>query len=156
MKELDCLNDVKICKSFKFLSAGLDKLANKMLKEKDLSVTQGIVLVWLEESKTGALPIKTIEKRFGTAQSTTLGVVNRLEQKHLVTSHVNEQHIKIVTLTDAGRALVPSAKDCFVQADSSVFEGFTLGERALFVELLQKAEKNLLQKHGVDMGGYYE
>lgn len=148
--------DIKLCKSFKFLSANMDKILNNKLKEKDLSITQGIALIMLWEDGDGELPIKVLEKKFGTAQSTTLGVVNRLEQKGLVTSYLTEHRTKIVKITQEGLALLDIIRNYALEADELFFTGFSLGERFMFIELLKKAENNILQQRDIEMEGFYE
>lgn len=150
------MEGTKICKSFKFLSANLEKIVNKKLKEKDLSITQGLVLLWLNEESSNQLPIKTIEKKFGTAQSTTLGVINRLEQKKLVATCLSEHRTKIVKMTQDGLALVAFIETYVEAADDMVLDGFSCGEKMLFFELLKRAEHNLLQQHDIEMEEYYE
>lgn len=150
------MEKIKIGKSFKFISSSLDKIINKNLRDRGLSATQGIVLVWLNDEKTNELPIKTIEKRFGTAQSTTLGVINRLEQKGLITTHLSEQRSKIAKITPAGRELIDFVIEQIKAAEDMMVEDFTQGEKALFFELIRKAEHKLLQQQGVDMKEYYE
>lgn len=150
------MSDIKLGKSFKFLSAGIEKVANRMLKEVDLSMAQSIALIWLGEAEGHELPIKVIERRFGKAQSTTLGIINRLEQKGLVSTCLREHKTKHVTITPQGLALVDIICTSMRTADELLFEGFTPGERMLFIELLRKAEGNLLQQHGIEMGDYYE
>lgn len=150
------MEETKLCKSFKFLSSNLEKVMNKKLKEQDLSITQGIVLLWLNDEESKELPIKSIEKMFGTAQSTTLGVINRLEQKKLVTTCLSEHRTKIVKMTAEGMALLPFIQTYIEESDNTVLTGFSLGERMLFFELLRRAEHNLLQQHDIEMREYYE
>lgn len=144
------MNKLKICETFKSLSVKVEKLINKQLKSKDLSLTQGIVLVWLSETKLKELSVKEIEKKFGTAQSTTLGVINRLEQKELVTTYFTEQRKKNVKITDAGIDLVSIIESYINDFDELMFNGFTTGEKMIFIELLQRAENNISQYQAIN------
>lgn len=144
------MESIKIGKSLKLLSTGWEKALNRRLKEIDLSATQALVLTWLSDAETMTLPIKTIEKRFGTAQSTTLGIVNRLEKKGLVETELNAHRTKDVRITPDGLCHVPAIVVYIQEADDQFFSGFTSGEKTLFLELLQKAETTLLQQHDIE------
>lgn len=144
------MEKIKLCKSFKFLGSNLDKLLNNRLREHDISITQGLALIWLAEEETGQLPIKTLEKMYGTAQSTTLGVINRLEQKNLVTTNLSEQRTKIVCVTEDGRKFVSIIEKYAMEVDELMFLDFSLGERLLFIELLNRAENNIMQQHDIN------
>ncbi len=152
------MEDIKLCKSFKFLSVNLEKILNSKLKAFDLSITQGLVLFWLDEAETGELPIKTIEKRYGTAQSTTLGIINRLEQKGLITTYLSEHRTKMVRIAPKSTELVNIIKPQIQAAEEQVFCGFTPGERLMFIELLHKIENSVMQQQGIkiEVGDYYE
>lgn len=150
------MENQKLGKTFKFLSYSIEKIVNKKLKEKDLSITQGIVLLWLNDESEKELPIKSIEKKFGKAQSTTLGIINRLEDKALVTSTLNESRSKIIKITEKGLNLVDEIEEYIIETDDITLSGFSEGEKMIFLELLRKAEKNLLQQHNIDMEDYYE
>ncbi len=150
------MNEIKLCKSFKFLSTNLDKIINKKLKKYGLSMSQGVVLLWLHDASEGELLIKEIEKKFGTAQSTIFGVIQRLSQKGLVETYLSEQRNKIVKITKQGSLHIDCIKTAMMEADALVFESFTEGEKILFGELLRKSEKVLLQYHHMDIGEYYD
>lgn len=122
---------------------------NLRLKKLDLSMTQGIALIWLEETPDHELPIKTLEKMFETAQPTTLGVINRLEQKNLVTTHLSGKRKKIVKITENGLNIVEDIKECIEEVEALFFRNFTIGEHAIFMELLQKAKNNILQYQAI-------
>ncbi len=137
------MQDVKLGRVIKFLSTNLEKNANKELKTFDLSLTQGIVLKWLNDEENHTLTIKEIEKRAGTAQSTIFGVICRLENKGLVETFLIE-HKKVVKITAQGMGLCAVLESAIDKTHSIFFKNFTEGERKLFVELLQKAESNFL------------
>lgn len=119
------------------------KQVNHLLKDYDLSMTQGIALVWLEEAEGQELSIKTMEKLFETSQPTTLGVINRLEQKNLVSTHITEKRTKMVKITDHGLNMTTIIKECIEAVEAIVFKDFTQGERILFMELLHKVKLNI-------------
>ncbi len=134
----------KLGKILKALSIGEEKEMNHKLKEKDLSVTQGFVLVWLSAEKSKELPIKVIEKNFGTAQSTTLGIVNRLEQKGLITTYLTQQRTKHVKITDDGENLVEFIYSSIIETENILLHNFSEAEANQFISFLQRAEHNLI------------
>lgn len=127
------------------ISINNQKLVNHQLKDLDLSMTQGIALVWLDEAEEKELSIKTLEKMFETSQPTTLGVINRLEQKQLVSTQITQKRTKMVKITDDGLNMIVSIKKCLDEAEEIIFKDFTEGEKTLFMELLHKAKNNISQ-----------
>ncbi|MFI3250964.1 MAG: hypothetical protein R3Y07_08375 [Eubacteriales bacterium] len=126
------------------------KQINHRLNQFDLSMAQGLVLIFLQEAEGHELPIKTLEKMSETAQPTMLGVINRLEQKNFITTHLSEKRKKMVKITEAGLEMIPQLKECIEEVERIFFHDFTVGEHAIFMELLQKAKHNLLQYHAID------
>lgn len=125
----------------------MEKSLNKLLKDSDLSAVQGIVLVWLNDEETKELPIKAIEKRSVTSQPTTHGIINRLEQKGLVSSYLTQQRTKIVKITDDGLSLVGKIQEYIQIVDEMLFKGFTQEEIDLFLDFLKRAEDNILNRN---------
>ncbi len=137
------MNEVKIGKVIKYVSASLEKRANNLLKKEDLSLSQGILLIWLDDTEGKELSIKEIEKKYGTAQSTTFGIVNRLENKGYIETYALNTKTKMVKLCDAGAHKVDFIKKCVLSSEGEMFKGFTVGEKTIFTELLIRAESNL-------------
>lgn len=127
------------------------KQVNHQMKDLDLSMTQSIGLLWLDEADGNELPIKTMEKMYETAQPTTLGVINRLEQKNLVTTYLTEKRKKMVKITPEGLELVGSIRQRIEQVESTYFHNFSSGERTIFLELLQKLKQNISQYQTIDV-----
>lgn len=123
---------------------------NHRLKKLDLTMAQGLVLIFLEEAEGHELAIKTLEKMSETSQPTMLGVINRLEQKNFVSSHLTDKRKKMVKLTEEGLITIPCIKECIEDVEKIFFHDFTSGEHTIFMELLQKAKNNLLQYHTID------
>lgn len=132
------------------------KQINQRLKKLDLSLAQGLVLIWLEEAEEHELAIKTLEKMSETAQPTMLGVINRLEQKDFVVTHLTNTRKKVVKITEEGLSMVESVRTCIEETEAIFFLNFTSGEHALFMELLQKAKNNILQYQAIDELGEKE
>lgn len=138
-------------KIIKIINTNMHKQLNNRLKELDLSITQGIALICLYEADNKELPIKSLEKIFETAQSTTLGVINRLEQKKLVTTYLTQQRTKIVKITDEGCEMISVIKVHIREVEKLFFKDFTIGEKTLFLEMLDRAKKNVSQEHDINL-----
>lgn len=126
------------------------KQINQRLKKSDLSMAQGLVLIFLQEADGHELAIKILEKMAETSQPTMLGVINRLEQKQFVTTHLTEKRKKMVTLTEDGLNTIPYISECIQEVEKIFFQNFTVGEYAIFMELLQRTKNNILQYHTID------
>ena len=62
----------------------MEKNANNVLREQELTISQSGVLVLLDEKEGKTASFKELEKDFGVSQPTMVGILNRLVQKDLV------------------------------------------------------------------------
>ncbi len=136
------MENYHVGKVIKRISILIEKNINKMLAEKDLSSTQGFVLLFLSKCKNQTSTIKEIEKEFDTAQSTVFGIVTRLEKKGFVTSFVDENRIKFVVITKDGLELSDYIEKSIKTCEKNVFSCLTSTEQSIFIELLKKFEQN--------------
>ena len=137
------MEDFKLTKSIKHILTTLEKCINHRLKEKDLSMSQGVILVKISESEKGERSLKALEKEFSVAQSTIFGVIARLEKKGLVTTYLHDNKTKVARVTDEGRALTQFIMSSIHDVESGMFDEFTEIEKMMFIELLKKMEFNL-------------
>lgn len=144
------MEKVKIAKVLKRIGTSIEKDMNKLLKDKDISASQGMMICVLAEKKNGTLPIKALEKHMAVSQPTALGVINRMEAKGLVSTFVTEQRTKMVSLTDAGFELRDHVVGCIQKAEEGIFANFTTVEKMMFEELLRKIDANVCQYHAID------
>ena len=129
----------------KHISDALQRDCNNALKATGLTMSQLTALHHLEDAPDGALPLKELERRLQVAQSTAAGIISRLEQKGLAKGNTDstDRRIKIVQITDAGRACFAKA---LVYADNSetyLLSALTKEEQLLFNLLLKKVSENL-------------
>lgn len=91
------------------------------------------------------IPLKDLEKLLHVAQSTTAGIVHRLEQKRLVTSlgDASDKRIKLVKLTPLGEQYCKSAEQNMREAEENLLSGLTETEKNIFNSLLQKVQETL-------------
>lgn len=136
------MEEFKLAKSMKHIITYIEKDINIKLKEKDLSFSQGVILVKISESENGEIPLKKLERKFAVAQSTIFGVISRLEKKGLVETYLSEHKIKVAKITEDGRDLIDFIVNSIRATENDMFKGISVEERSIFIELLKKVEDN--------------
>ncbi|NLD36633.1 MAG: MarR family transcriptional regulator [Desulfatiglans sp.] len=123
----------------------LERMANRELKEKDLTVSQMRVLWALKNSESGSLTLKELEKLLRNSQPTTLGIAKRLEEKGFVKGEFDssDKRIKFVKLAPKGEEVCQDSHVHMDETEEKFLKGLTKGERTLFTELLIKINKNI-------------
>ncbi len=123
-----------------------EKKANSRMKEKDLTFSQMSALIEILKMPAGKTTFKELEKRLSLAQSTTVGLISRLEQKQLV--HVSgdkdDKRIKYVEITPLGEKYCNEARQEMEDTERKLFANFSEGEVETLLSLLKKV--NLLIK----------
>ncbi len=118
----------------------IEKKANALLRQQDLTLSQMNVLMELEASPNHQLTLKELEGLLHVAQSTAAGIVVRLEQKGFVESFTdeNDRRVKKVMLTPAGRQCCKNAASDVKEIEAKLLSGLTEAEKLLFLDLLEK------------------
>ena len=102
----------------------LEKMSNKDLKEKGLTLVQVSALFSINDTAEKKVTFKELEKILHLAQSTTVGIISRLEQKNLVTS-------------------CKEAEDSMLKTETFLLSNLTEIEKVLFKDLLEKVNNTL-------------
>ena len=109
------------------INNAFEKKANSRLKEKDLTFSQMSALIEILNMPAGKTTFKELEKRLSLAQSTTVGLISRLEQKKLV--HVSgdkdDKRIKYVEITSLGEKFCNEAKQEMEDTERRLFANFS-------------------------------
>ncbi len=118
----------------------LHKNANNFMRSEDLTVVQFAALLELDHSPEKQLPLKTLEQRLHVAQSTTAGIVSRLEQKGLAEglNDDSDKRIKVVHITPAGMEKIQAGELSLMRAENALLSGLTETEKDIFYALLKK------------------
>lgn len=138
----------QIFELLKRISDTLEKRANSDLQSNGVTASQLKMLFAVLESerleKRGCITLKELERHFGVAQSTTAGIIKRLEIKKLVESvnDGNDKRIKSVRITDSGRDICSNAGNAMKKSHDKMLKGFTDEEKLIFKKLLQKLLNN--------------
>ena len=123
----------------------IEKKANAMLRQQDLTLSQMNVLMELETATSHQLTLKELEGLLHVAQSTAAGIVMRLEQKGFVESFTdeNDRRVKKVTITPAGMECCKNAASDVKDIEAKLLSGLTEAEKVLFLDLLEKVFNGL-------------
>lgn len=108
--------DTQLCFALYSASNQLTQIYRALLKPLDVTYTQFIVLMALDEEDN--ISISTLAQRIGITKATMTPLLKRLEEKKLITRKVeatNERQ-KNIALTKAGHKLLTKAPDITDQA----------------------------------------
>ena len=129
----------------KQINSTLEKNANNTLREQDLTIAQVSALLTIRDFPEQQISLKELEKLLHVAQSTTAGIISRLEQKGLVTGFGDafDKRIKLVKITPLGEQYCKSAEQNMTEAEENLLSGLTETEKSIFRSLLQKVQETL-------------
>lgn len=129
----------------KQINSTLEKNANNTLRKQDLTFAQVSALLAIRDFPEQKISLKELEKILHVAQSTTAGIINRLEQKGLVTGFGDscDKRIKLVQITPSGEECCRNAEQNMKEAEKNLLSGLNETERILFNNLLQKVSAAL-------------
>lgn len=118
----------------------LEKRANNQLKADNLTYSQMSVLVTIRNVPAKKLTFKELEKCLSLAQSTTAGLIFRLEQKKLVSvsGDTEDKRIKYVEITALGEKFCNKAKQEMEHTEKLLLENLSDEERENLLTLLEK------------------
>lgn len=123
----------------------LEKIANSQLKAKDLTLSQMTALVEILKAPTRKLTFKELEKCLSLAQSTTAGLIFRLEQKKLVSvsGDTDDKRIKYVEITPVGEKFCKEAKQEIDDTEKKLLENLSAAERENLLSLLEEINRTI-------------
>lgn len=124
----------------KFLHDRAEKMANNSLREKDLTLAQAHVLGYLRAKPDFQAPSKELEKSMNVAQSTSAGLIARLEKKSFIETFTdpNDKRVKLVQLTNVGLTAMQEIKGKFDAVEDKLLENLTEEEKETFFALIRK------------------
>ena len=122
----------------------MEKNANNVLREQDLTISQSGVLVLLDEKEGKTASFKELEKDFGVSQPTMVGILNRLEQKDLVEvlNDTEDKRIRKAHLTQKGADKCKEGYKHMNSAEEQLLKSLTNNEKKEFNRLLLKVRKS--------------
>jgi DNA-binding MarR family transcriptional regulator len=86
-----------------------------------------------------------LQQRSGVTSATLTGLLDKLEQRGYIVRALSaaDGRAKVVALTPAGNELFAQLIDVFHEFEQAMLKGFSLSERALFTDWLQRIALNL-------------
>ena len=122
----------------------MEKNANNILREQELTISQSGVLVLLDEKEGKTASFKDLEKDFGVSQPTMVGILNRLVQKDFVEilTDSEDKRIKKAHLTQKGVAKCKDGYKHMNSAEEQLLKSLTDDEKVEFNRLLLKIRKS--------------
>ena len=122
----------------------LEKNANNVLREQELTISQSGVLVLLDEKAGKTASFKELEKEFGVSQPTMVGILNRLVQKDLVEvlTDPKDKRIRKAHLTQKGADKCKEGYKHMNLAEDKLLKSLTDDEKIEFNRLLLKVRKS--------------
>ena len=122
----------------------MEKNANNVLREQNLTISQSGVLVLLDEKEGKTASFKELEKEFGVSQPTMAGILNRLVQKDLVEvlTDSEDKRIRKAHLTQKGADKCKEGYKHMNSAEEQLLKSLTDDEKKEFNRLLLKVRKS--------------
>lgn len=122
------------------INNALEKRVNSQLKAKDLTLSQMTALIEILNAPAKKLTFKELEKRLSLAQSTTAGLISRLEQKKLVSvsGDADDKRIKYVEITSLGIKFCNEARLEMEHTEKILLEGLSAVEKENLLSMLEK------------------
>lgn len=133
-----------ILKLLKHIHDNVEQKLNAILKSQDLTLSQGHILKFLHYQENYQSNFKEIEKYLDIAQSTTVGLVSRLEKKNFVETFTDpsDKRVKIVKLTPTGLNIIGYSQTSMDQFEKEMVSNLSEIELSLFAELLRKVNSS--------------
>lgn len=122
----------------------MEKNANNVLREQELTISQSGVLVLLDEKEGKTASFKELEKDFGVSQPTMVGILNRLVQKDFVEvlTDSEDKRIRKAHLTQKGADKCKEGYKHMNSAEEQLLKSLTDDEKTEFNRLLLKVRES--------------
>lgn len=125
------------------INNALEKRVNNQLKEKDLTFSQMSALIEILNAPAKKLTFKELEKCLSLAQSTTAGLISRLEQKKLVavSGDSDDRRIKYVEITSLGEKFCQEARQEMEHTEKMLLENLSTAEKESLLSMLEEVNR---------------
>lgn len=125
----------------------LEKRMNNQLRKQGLTFSQINVLATLASTSEKKLSFKELEKQLALAQSTTAGLISRLEQKRLVSIYgdKDDKRIKYVEITALGIKCCEDAEQNMENTEKELVSCLSETERKTFFSLLKDVNDTVMK-----------
>jgi DNA-binding MarR family transcriptional regulator len=133
---------------FRRLSHAAKKETDNNLKRLDLTMSQGLVLEYLNNTHVEELTQRAIEQHFNLQHPTVSGILKRLEKNGFITTSVNktDRRVKNIHLTEKAREMELIARQDKQYMEDTMMKGLTKAEVETLRTLLNKVLKNVTEE----------
>lgn len=138
------MNEINTCGMLiRQIHNALEKIVNNQLKAKGLTFSQMSALIEILNTPARKLTFKELEKCLSLAQSTTAGLISRLEQKNLVSvsGDTDDKRIKYVEITSPGEKFCKEAKQEMEQTEKNLLKNLSDPEKESLLSLLEEVNR---------------
>lgn len=138
------MNEINTCGMLiRQINNALEKRVNNQLKAKDLTISQMSALIEVLNAPGRKLPFKEMEKCLSLAQSTTAGLISRLEQKKLVSvsGDTDDKRIKYVEITSLGEKFCKEARQEMDHTEKMLLKNLSAVDRENLLSLLEEVNR---------------
>lgn len=111
----------------------------------DIGIHRSAHMILLSIKKNGGIPSqKRLAEIVGITPAAVTGALKTLEKSGYITRNFGQDsRYNEVNITDAGLALLSSARSMFSQIDKALFQGFDEEELDTYIYCLDKMQKNM-------------
>ncbi|MDY2735766.1 MarR family winged helix-turn-helix transcriptional regulator [Intestinibacter sp.] len=130
---------------FKQIHIAFESRCNKNLQRYNLTQSQMDVLVYLKHHGSSTVTQRDLEAGLRLTNPTITGILNRLEDKNLITreTNLNDRRSKIIKMTDKSKIVLEESYIDLKELESQIIKGFSDEEKEELVVLLNKVLNNL-------------
>lgn len=130
---------------FRRIAHAAKKETDNNLRKLNLTMSQGLVLEYLNNTTDEELTQKSIEQHFNLQHPTVSGILKRLEKHGFIISSVNktDRRVKDISLTDKARHIEEIARKDKKQLEETLVKGLSDEEKETLRKLLTKVLHNM-------------
>lgn len=130
---------------FRRISHAAKKETDNNLRRLNLTMSQGLILEYLNNMPDEELTQKAIEQHFNLQHPTVSGILKRLEKNGFITTSVNktDRRVKDIFLTEKARKIEEIARQDKKKMEETLVKGMTEEEVETLRTLLKKVLNNM-------------
>ena len=133
-----------------------DRMHKRLFDTKlcDLDIHRSAHIILINIQKNGGIGSqKQLANIVGITPAAVTGALKTLEKKGYITRKLGKDlRYNEVNITEAGEALLASAKTMFTEVDETLFEDFTESEFDMYISCLNKMQNNMEKQLDGDRG----
>lgn len=129
----------------KKISEESERRINEELKQYQLTLTQGKIVLFLVDKENHTATQKELEDYLEVSHPTTVTIVKSMQNKGILQTDIDpeDKRMKLVTLVWGNEEIYKELQLHAIKMEDAVMNGFTMEERETFMKLMKKAYQNL-------------